>query len=268
MKAHKSCWKTLFLIAGVLFFSSNGALSKNFKKKLKVQKTVDVPIDTNPVEVPIGRTVTLDPEIHLKVKLKHSEKCTVAVLSSPFNDIIGSLSHKSFPCKFKKGVVTYTHFGGSSPLKDYINLQVRLDTHTETKIIPSKIVFDIIFVKRELVKNSLFLTVDKLFGHSEPIGTNQLNFNYDPLTQNCTVATLIGIGGFPQYGVLTNDISMGSMVSCDEMIKAETVYKHMAGENSANIDKIQMKVEVKDKVDGAVKSEYFQVEYLLFIFLK
>lgn len=260
MKAHKSCWKTLFLITLVLFFSTNGALSKNLKKKLKIQKTVDVPIATNPVEVPIGRTVTLDPEIHLKVELKHSEKCTVAVLSSPFNDVIGSLSHKSFPCKFKKGVIAYTHFGGSSPLKDYINLQVRLDTHTETKIVPSKIVFDIIFVKRELVKNVMFLTVDELFGRSEPIGMNQLSFKYDPLTQNCTVATLIGIGGFPQYGVLTNDISMGSMVSCDEMIKAEIVYKHMAGENSANTDKIQMKVEVEDNVDGAVKSEFFQVK--------
>ena len=219
----------------------------------------DIILRAERIKVPYGRSQYLDPQKHLSIAVKPGDFCTVMVLPTPFDDVFGSLNRKNFPCEYAPLSVEYSHRGARSPTLDYVNLQVRYDSPTNTYIIPLRLTVEVIFIQRAVITSNMYLTVSEMMGTSQAVDNKTVGFTYDPEVDSCQIATLSGAAGLPRYGHLLNDPSKGAMISCEEFMAAGVRYKHDAKTNSPNRDEIPMKVELTNLAAGEYQEEYFQV---------
>ncbi|XP_037533536.1 FRAS1-related extracellular matrix protein 2b isoform X2 [Nematolebias whitei] len=216
-------------------------------------------VANNGIRVPFGRSVSIDPINDLVIQVQPGDRCSVTVLDNdPLSQKPGHLSPKKFPCEFGPSDVKYSHFGSRSPPRDRVRLQLRYDTQTDTIIIPFMMEVEVIFTQLEVVTKNMPLTVDKLFGTSNPIDKGILEFTFDRSAQQCKLVSLTSGSMLPRYGKIVDD-SLGTMVDCDDFIKMNTHYQHTFALKSPNRDYIPMLVELQDREGNVLKQEFFQI---------
>ena len=216
-----------------------------------------------PLKVLIGRSVFLNPNRHLNVDYPSGAFCQVVVLQAdPLSQRMGYLVPDVFGCDFRHGDVQYTHLGSKFCTEDFVRLQIRLDTDTETRFVPFTLHVSVVFSYMEIVQKNLPLLVSEVGGLSAEISDDVVEFSYDESSQSCTVVILNFKDGIaPRFGELVNvttDKGTSAQYECQEFLDADIRYAH-TNLNSANRDYIQMLVERKDKVFGDLKTEYFQL---------
>lgn len=217
-------------------------------------------IANNGIRVPFGRSVYLDPVNDLVTEVQPGDRCHITVLDNdPLAQKPGMLSPKKFPCSFGPEEVKYTHFGSRSPNKDRVKLQLRYDSQTDTVVVPFMLEVEVVFQQLEILTRNMPLVVDKLNGQSNPIDKKGLEFAYEDGVTKCKVTTLVGAGGLPRYGKLSDNSLNGQMFDCDEFVKKGIRYQHTATTNSPNRDYIPMLVEVQDNDGNTIQQEHFQV---------
>ncbi|KAL2098421.1 hypothetical protein ACEWY4_007628 [Coilia grayii] len=217
-------------------------------------------IANNGIRVPFGRSVYLDPINDLVTEVQPGDRCHITVLDNdPLAQKPGMLTPKKFPCSFGPEEVKYTHFGSRSPSKDRVKLQLRYDSQTDTVVVPFMLEIEVVFQQLEILTRNMPLVVDKLNGHSNPIDKKGLEFAYEDGVTKCKVTTLVGAGGLPRYGKLSDNSSNGQMIDCDEFVKKGIRYQHTATTNSPNRDYIPMLVEVHDNDGNTIQQEHFHV---------
>lgn len=217
-------------------------------------------IANNGIRVSIGRSMFLDPVNDLVTEVQPGDRCQITILDNdPLSQKPGMLTPKRFPCLFGPEDVKYTHFGARSPSKDRVKLQLRYDTQTDTVIIPFMLEVEVVFQQLEIITRNMPLNVEKLLGDSNPIDKKALEFSFEDGVTQCKIATLVGEGGLPRYGVLLNNPSNGQMIDCDEFVKYGIRYKHTATTKSPNRDYIPMIVELQDNEGNIIIQEHFQV---------
>lgn len=217
-------------------------------------------IANNGIRVPFGRSVYLDSVNDLVTEVQPGDRCHITVLDNdPLAQKPGMLSPKKFPCSFGPEEVKYTHFGSRSPSKDRVKLQLRYDSQTDTVVVPFMLEVEVVFQQLEILTRNMPLVVDKLNGQSNPIDKKGLEFAFEDGVTKCKVTTLVGAGGLPRYGKLSDDSLNGQMFDCDEFVKKGIRYQHTATTNSPNRDYIPMLVEVQDNDGNTIQQEHFQV---------
>uniref|UniRef100_H3DK22 Fras1 related extracellular matrix 3 n=1 Tax=Tetraodon nigroviridis TaxID=99883 RepID=H3DK22_TETNG len=217
-------------------------------------------IANNGIRVPIGRSVFLDPVNDLVTEMQPGDRCQITVLDNdPLSQKPGMLTPKRFPCLFGPEDVKYSHFGARSPSKDRVKLQLRYDTQTDTVIVPFMLEVEVVFQQLEIITRNMPLNVEKLQGDSNPIDKKALEFSFEDGVTQCKIATLVGEGALPRYGVLLNNPSNGQMTDCDEFVKYGIRYKHTATTKSPNRDYIPMIVELQDNEGNIIIQEHFQM---------
>ncbi|XP_041935814.1 FRAS1-related extracellular matrix protein 3 isoform X1 [Alosa sapidissima] len=217
-------------------------------------------IANNGIRVPFGRSVYLDPVNDLVTEVQPGDRCHITVLDNdPLAQKPGILTPKKFPCSFGPEEVKYTHFGSRSPSKDRVKLQLRYDSHTDTVVVPFMLEVEVVFQQLEVLTRNMPLVVDRLNGQSNPIDKKGLEFAYEDEVTKCKVTTLIGAGGLPRYGKLSDNSINGQMVNCDEFVKKGIRYEHTATTNSPNRDYIPMLVEVQDNDGNTIQQEHFHI---------
>ncbi|XP_076151609.1 FRAS1-related extracellular matrix protein 3 [Alosa pseudoharengus] len=217
-------------------------------------------IANNGIRVPFGRSVYLDPVNDLVTEVQPGDRCHITVLDNdPLAQKPGILTPKKFPCSFGPEEVKYTHFGSRSPSKDRVKLQLRYDSHTDTVVVPFMLEVEVVFQQLEVLTRNMPLVVDRLNGQSNPIDKKGLEFAYEDDVTKCKVTTLIGAGGLPRYGKLSDNSINGQMVNCDEFVKKGIRYEHTATTNSPNRDYIPMLVEVQDNDGNTIQQEHFHI---------
>lgn len=174
------------------------------------------------IAVPFGRSVFVDPELDLNIRVRPGDRCTVRVIQNdPLSQRPGRLSPAHFPCQFGHQEVLYSHYGARSPAQDRIRLMVRYDSSDDTLIVPVVVNVQVLFEQLEVVTKNIPLSVDKLGGVSNPIDSRVLQFTYDRDLQVCKVAMLNVASGLPSYGELVNDTSNGLMQDCDSLLLSD-----------------------------------------------
>uniref|UniRef100_A0AAR2LKM0 Calx-beta domain-containing protein n=1 Tax=Pygocentrus nattereri TaxID=42514 RepID=A0AAR2LKM0_PYGNA len=217
-------------------------------------------VANNGIRVPFGRSVYLDPINDLVTEVQPGDRCHITVLDNdPLAQRPGMLTPKKFPCAFGAEEVKYTHFGSRSPSKDHVKLQLRYDSHTDTVIIPFMLEVEVVFQQLEILTRNMPLVVEKLNGQSNPIDKKGLEFAFEDGVTTCKVTTLVGAGGLPRYGTLSDNSVNGQMIDCDEFVKKGIRYIHTATTKSPNRDYIPMLVEVQDNEGNTIQQEHFQI---------
>uniref|UniRef100_A0A672GUA3 FRAS1-related extracellular matrix protein 2-like n=1 Tax=Salarias fasciatus TaxID=181472 RepID=A0A672GUA3_SALFA len=259
---HRTC--AAFLLLAVLLTGdarSQGSDSYGLSYALRSELSEDtILVANNGIRVPFGRSVFIDPINDLVIQVQPGDRCSITVLDNdPLSQKPGHLSPKKFPCEFGPNDVKYSHFGSRSPPRDRVRLQLRYDTQTDTIIIPFMMEVEVVFTQLEVLTKNMPLTVERLFGTSNPIDRKILEFTYDRSTQQCRIASLSSGNVLPRYGQLVDEDSLGTMVDCDEFIKMNTRYQHTFALKSPNRDYIPMLVELHDKEGNLLKQEFFQI---------
>ncbi|XP_048840186.1 FRAS1-related extracellular matrix protein 2-like [Brienomyrus brachyistius] len=217
-------------------------------------------VANNGIRVPFGRSAFIDPINDLVTQVQPGDKCSITVLDNdPLSQRPGHLSPKKFSCEFGPNDVKYTHFGSRSPSKDRVRLQLRYDTQTDTIIIPFMMEVEVVFSQLEVLTRNMPLTVEKLFGVSNPIDRKILEFTFDRNSQQCKVSSLSSTSVLPSYGKLVDGGKLGKMMDCDELLKSDVRYRHTSQQKSPNRDYIPMMVELQDKEGNLIKQEFFQI---------
>ncbi|KAL6487767.1 hypothetical protein MHYP_G00043930 [Metynnis hypsauchen] len=217
-------------------------------------------VANNGIRVPFGRSIYLDPINDLVTEVQPGDRCHITVLDNdPLAQRPGMLTPKKFPCAFGAEEVKYTHFGSRSPSKDHVKLQLRYDSHTDTVIIPFMLEVEVVFQQLEILTRNMPLVVEKLNGQSNPIDKKGLEFAFEDGVTTCKVTTLVGAGGLPRYGTLSDNSVNGQMIDCDEFLKKGIRYLHTATTKSPNRDYIPMLVEVQDNEGNTIQQEHFQI---------
>ncbi|XP_031415899.1 FRAS1-related extracellular matrix protein 3 [Clupea harengus] len=217
-------------------------------------------VANNGIRVPFGRSVYLDPIHDLVTEVQPGDRCHITVLDNdPLAQKPGMLSPKKFPCSFGPEEVKYTHFGPRSPSKDRVKLQLRYDSQTDTVVVPFMLEVEVVFQQLEVLTRNMPLVVDKLNGQSNPIDKKGLEFAYEDGVTKCKVTTLVGAGGLPRYGKLSDNSLNGQMVDCAEFVKKGIRYQHTAKTNTPNRDYVPMLVEVHDNDGNTIQQEHFHV---------
>ncbi|GFT76574.1 extracellular matrix protein 3 [Trichonephila clavipes] len=212
------------------------------------------------IAVPFGRSVYVDPELDLNIRVQPGDRCTVRVIQNdPLSQRPGKLTPANFPCQFGHQEVLYSHYGARSPAQDKIKLMIRYDSQDDTLIVPVVVNVQVLFEQLEVVTKNVPLNVDKLGGISNPIDNKVLQFTYDRDNQVCKVMILNKASGLPAYGELVNDSSSGLMQNCDSLLNLDIRYKHTSPNETPNRDFIPMVVELNDLDGKLIKQEYFQV---------
>lgn len=223
-------------------------------------------IRIDPLVVSYGRTLELDPERHLKIVVPESSRCKVTVVhNDPLTERTGYLRPDRFPCNFVRGEVQYVHLGSRAPSKDFVKLNVRVDTAIETLL--RHVVLDITvdFLPMQIVTKNTGLIVSDPGGISSPIDTKVLRLKYNAKLEACRIILLDSEKGLPRYGRLINvSRSVDRFVQpigidCAEFLKADVRYEHTRGSNSPNRDYIPMLVEIHRSGELRNSKEYFQV---------
>ncbi|KAL3878630.1 hypothetical protein ACJMK2_030964 [Sinanodonta woodiana] len=221
----------------------------------------DILLVNEPVRVPIGRTLFLDPLKDLRINVRSGDQCQVTVTKNdPLPLQTGRLDPLSFPCKFGPRQVQYIHFGGNSPSEHRIQLLIRYISPTDTVIIPFTMTFKLVFIQFEIIRKHMPIVVDRLLGYSTAIDRKVLEFTYDKRTSNCHLTIFGQASGLPKYGYVLNETSSLSNIDCDQFLQLGIRYRHTAANKSPNMDYIPAVVELLDQSNGqTLKEEYFQI---------
>ena len=215
----------------------------------------------SPISVELGRSVLLDPVRDLQIIFPEGAVCRVAVLrNDPLSQRVGFLAPDTFPCDFSLGDVQYSHLGSMFFMQDFVKLQIRVDTDTETRLIPLNLRVTVSFTDMEIVKKNQPITVVELGGTSTSINSDVLAFKQDP-TKSCTVTLLNNNGVIPRYGELVNvtsDSGNTAQFECKEFLQSNIRYKHTK-RSSSNRDFLPVVVEMIDKNTDRIEREYFQI---------
>ncbi|XP_038647842.1 FRAS1-related extracellular matrix protein 3 [Scyliorhinus canicula] len=212
------------------------------------------------VRVPFGRSVYIDPVSELLIQVRPGDRCFVTVLENdPLSQRPGMLSPKKFPCDFGPEDVKYTHFGSRSPGTDRVRLQLRYDSRRSTTILPFVLEVEVVFQQLQILTRNIPLLVDKLKGSSNPIDKKVLGYTFDSSSETCKITPLLGTGGLPRYGKLSNLTSNGQMLDCETFLTSGIRYRHTASTSSPNRDYIPMLVELLDVAGNPLQQEYFQI---------
>ncbi|XP_076830846.1 FRAS1-related extracellular matrix protein 3 [Brachyhypopomus gauderio] len=252
----------LLFALGCCFFTANtNAFDQAFFFRQQSGPNAEtVLVANNGIRVPFGRSVFLDPVNDLVTDVQPGDHCYVTVLDNdPLAQRPGALTPKKFPCEFGAEEVKYTHFGSRSPSKDHVKLQLRLDSHTDTVIIPFILEVEVVFQQLEVLTRNVPLVVEKLNGQSNPINKKGLEFAFEDGVTTCKVTTLVGAGRLPRYGTISDNSVNGQMIDCDEFLKKDIRYQHTATTKSPNRDYIPMLVEVQDNEGKTIQQEHFQI---------
>ena len=217
----------------------------------------------SPISVELGRSVLVDPVRDLQIIFPKGAVCRVVVLrSDPLSQRVGFLAPDAFPCDFSLGDVQYSHLGSMFFMQDFVKLQIRVDTDTQTRLIPLNLRVTVSFTDMEIVKRNLPITVVELGGTSvSSINSEVLTFKEDP-TKICTVTLLnFNSGAIPRYGKLVNvtsDNGNRAQFECSEFLRSSIRYKHTKS-SSSNRDFIPLVVEMIDQNTDRIEREYFQI---------
>lgn len=216
----------------------------------------------SPIRVELGRSVLLDPVRDLQITFPEDAVCRVVVLrSDPLSQRVGFLEPDEFPCDFSLGDVRYSHLGSMFFMQDFVKLQIRVDTDTQSRLIPLNLRVTVSFTDMEIVKKNQPITVVKLGGTSTNINSDVLAFKEDS-TKICTVTLLnVNNGVIPRYGKLVNVTKDGAKTAqfeCKEFLRSNIRYKHTK-RSSSNRDFIPLVVEMIDQNIGRIEREYFQI---------
>lgn len=218
---------------------------------------------TDPLVVSYGRTLQLNPERHLKIVVPDKFRCEVTVVrDDPLSERTGYLMPEKFPCDFAEGEVHYVHLGSRAPSKDFVKLNVRVDS--ETKTLLRRLVLDITvdFSPMQIVTKNAGLVISHPGGMSNPIDEEVLHLKYNVREEGCRIIVLDSEKGLPRYGRLVN-ISRSvdqyaRPLDCAEFLRAEIRYNHTKSSQSPNRDYIPMLVEIHRR-SGELAKEHFQV---------
>lgn len=217
----------------------------------------------SPITVEMGRSVFLDPVHDLKITFPEGADCKVAVLrSDPLSQRVGFMQPDTFPCDFNLGDVLYSHLGSMFFTQDFVKLQIRADTETQTRLIPLNLRVTVSLSDMGIVKKNLPITVKRLGGISTNITSAVLAFKEDA-TKLCSV-TLLNFnnnGIIPRYGELvnvTNDNRNTARFECSEFLRSNIRYQHKKL-SSPNLDFIPVVVELIDQSTRRIEREYFQI---------
>lgn len=216
----------------------------------------------SPITVELGRSVFLDPARNLKINFPEGAVCKVSVLrSDPLSQRVGFLVPDTFPCEFSLGDVQYSHLGSMFFMQDFVKLQIRADTDTQSRLIPLNLRVTVAFSDMEIVNKNLPITVVELGGTSTSINNDVLAFKHDA-NKICTVTLLnFNSGIIPRYGQLVNvteDKGSSAQYECGEFLRANIRYQHKKL-SSSNRDFIPLVVELIDKTTHRIEREYFQI---------
>jgi hypothetical protein len=222
-------------------------------------------INNNDIIVPYGRSVYLNPNTHLTIRQEQGERCSVTVLQNdPLSQMPGKLYPSQFKCSFGSKDVKYTHLGASFPRFDKVRLLIRLDSSTDTQIIPATLSFHISFrVPFQVVSKNLPISVEHLSRTSDAIMFTNTQFSYDRDNQLCKISVLSGMKSLPRYGYIANDTSQLSNVDCDTFLQLNIKYRHTASSNSLNIDYIPLVLELLENDGTLVTQEYFMKDIVI-----
>lgn len=211
------------------------------------------------IAVDYGRTVYIDPYTDLRLHVEPNDRCVVTVLETDvLSQRLGKLTPVHFPCMFGLKDVHYTHFGGHSPQDDYIRMQIRYDTQTQTIIIPFILHIHVSFKQLEIIAQNTPISVRSLLDLSQPLSSDNTHFSYDPSHQVCKVTILSPASGLPRYGRIVNDTTALSMIDCEDFLQMGVRYQHMARSKSPRKDYIPLLAELMDHNGTLIKQEYFQ----------
>ncbi|XP_071125097.1 extracellular matrix protein 3-like [Mytilus edulis] len=219
-------------------------------------------ITNNEIIVPHGRSFYVNPDSHLTIHQKRGEQCSVTVLQNdPLSQLPGKLFPSEFPCNFGPKDVKYTHFGSTFPSFDKVRLLIRIDSSSNTQIIPVTLSFRISFrLPFQVVLRNLPLTIEHYSRSSDAIRDLNTQFNYDRDNQICKVSVLSGMKNLPRYGYVVNNASSVSFIDCDQFLKMNLQYKHTSKVNSPNKDYIPLVLELLERDGTLVNQEYFLKE--------
>lgn len=219
-------------------------------------------VTSQPVRVPYGRSVYINPQTTLVLKYPPRGYCRVDVMKdNPLSERNGFLVPDVFSCNFKHGDVLYTHLGSKFHTHDIVKLQIRVDTENETQIIPFQLKIVVLFIRMDVVRKNLPIVIPEVGGLSPSIGEDVLKFVYDSESHFCRVSVLRFHKTLPRYGELLNvttSYSHGTRFDCDEFLSSDIRYQHKKL-NSPNRDFVSLVVEILDKTLSVVKREYFQI---------
>ena len=216
----------------------------------------------SPIAVELGRSVFLDPLNDLKISFPEGTVCKVSVLrNDPLSQRVGFMVPDIFPCDFSLGDVQYSHLGSMFFMQDFVKLQVRADTETQTRLIPLNLHVTVSFSDMEIINKNLPITVVELGGISTSINRDVLAFKDDP-NKICSVTILnFNNGIIPRYGQLVNVTKEGSnstQYECGEFLQSNIRYQHKKL-SSSNRDFIPLVVELIDQNTHRIEREYFQI---------
>ncbi|KAM7291474.1 FRAS1-related extracellular matrix protein 2-like, partial [Ixodes scapularis] len=222
----------------------------------------DIVVKNVPLRVPVGRYVFVSPSEDLRIRVAPGDSCSVQVVQSDEDGPVGSvrpgrLQPSNFPCGFGLGSVSYTHFGSRiAPLLDRVRLLVKYDAENETLIVPLVLVVTVLPTPFEIAVKVASLTVSRIGGESQSIGTDTLNFEVGDGV--CRVRVQTEIHQLPRYGELVGDVPT-QLTSCEAFLGGDIRYRHGGNHRSPNRDYIPMLVEVSDSRGHVVKKEWFQL---------
>ena len=211
------------------------------------------------ITVEFGRSALVDPQRDLQITYPEGAVCRVVVLrTDPLSQRVGFLTPDTFPCGFSLGDVQYSHLGSKFFMQDFVKLQIRVDTDTETRLIPLNLRVTVSFTDMEIIKKNAPIKVLELGGTSSQINSDVLQFKEDR-TKTCTVTLLDG--AIPRYGKLVNatmDQGKSAQFDCQEFLQSNIRYKHTE-RSSSNRDFIPAVVEMLDPNTDRIQREYFQI---------
>ncbi|XP_063962437.1 FRAS1-related extracellular matrix protein 1-like [Lytechinus pictus] len=219
------------------------------------------------LEVPIGRSVSLDQDDLVFEPVEEGEQCKVEVaLNEPYYQKVGLLQPEVFDCEFLPETIKYTHSG--LPYLDHDVVKLRVYKFTETDTVSETVYLrvNISLNSYQTVRPTGPLQVDRFFGSSELIDMRVLDLAYERYRNvSCMVHINTVTSGFPKYGELTKGegeekVRVRALTAdCYDFMMGMIRYEHLVPP-TPNIDYIPMTVTTNDPL--LIEGTYEEVYYL------